>query len=290
MTSGVTTVRLVGATPHTLRDLYQLLLQLSWASLLTLLIAVYVLANCVFAIGFLITSGVANARPGSFADAFFFSVQTLGTIGYGRMEPETAAANLLVLAESVVGVLMTAVFTGLTFARFSRSSGRLVFSSTAVICPMNGIPTLMFRVGNDSSSTVVDAVIRVAVVRTERTLEGTTFYRMTDLRLSRDRSPTLNRSWLVLHPIEPDSPLYGGTPERFAKDEIELVASVIGTDDTSMQQVHGRYTYDGEGVVWGARHLDILSEVAPNTFELDVRKFDAVVPTAPTSDFPYPKG
>jgi inward rectifier potassium channel len=112
---------------------------------------------------------------------------------------------------------------------------------------------------------------------------------MYDLRLTRDRSPAMARSWNVLHPIARDSPLFGATPESAKRDEIELVATLVGVDDTSLQPVHARKRYAESEIVWGARHADVLSEDAQGNLILDIRRFHDVVPTEPIEGFPYPK-
>src|SRR5262249_55149008 len=154
-------------------------------ALLTI-VAVFLLLNAAFAGLYLLTGGLANARPGSFADAFYFSVQTMGTIGYGAMYPVSPAANILMVAEAVIGLLVTAVGPGLVFTKFSQSNARIVFGHHAAIAPMDGVPTLMFRIGNARGNTIVEATIRVVLIRTERTKEGMLFYRMYDLPLSRE--------------------------------------------------------------------------------------------------------
>jgi inward rectifier potassium channel len=115
------------------------------------------------------------------------------------------------------------------------------------------------------------------------------FYRMYDLKLTRDRSPAMARSWTVLHPIVPDSPLYGATPQSMAEQEVEILVSVVGVDDTSLQPVHARKQYQHTDVVWGARHGDIISEDAEGNVILDIRRFHHVVATEPLEGFPYPK-
>jgi inward rectifier potassium channel len=235
------------------------------------------------------TGGIANARATSFWDAFCFSVQTMGTIRYGAMYPNSAAANVVMIAESVASLVVTAVATGLVFTKFSRSSARIAFSRHVVIGPMDGVPTLMIRVGNERGNQILEATVRVAMIRTERLKEGTTFYRMLDLQLSRERSPAMARSWTVLHPITKNSPLYGATPETMVRDEVEIVASVVGIDDTSLQPVHARRRYLDSEVTWGARHADVLSEDGDGNIVLDVRRFHDVEPTEPLEDFPYPR-
>jgi inward rectifier potassium channel len=154
---------------------------------------------------------------------------------------------------------------------------------------MDGVPTLMLRVGNERGNAILEASIRVAMVRTERLKEGTSFYRMIDLALTRDRSPAMARSWTVLHPIVEGSPLYGATPESIARDEVELMVTLVGTDDTSLQQVHARRRYLDSEILWGARHADVLSEDGDGNVILDVRKFHDVEPTKPIDGFPYPQ-
>lgn len=282
-------VTVLGAPRLRLRDFYHLFLRVRWSVAIAAIVASYLGLNAVFAVAYLASGGVANARPGSAFDAFCFSVQTMGTIGYGAMYPTSRVANLIVIVESVTSLIVTAVATGLVFAKFSRSNARIVFSNNAVIGPMDGIPTLMLRVGNERGNQILEATMRVSLVRSEKTREGVTFYRMYDLRLARERSPAMARSWTVLHPIGPDSPLYGATPESLAAQEVELIATVVGVDDTSLQPVHARKQYEDADVLWGARHHDILTEDTEGHIVLDVRRFHDVLPTDPIEGFPYPR-
>jgi inward rectifier potassium channel len=271
-----------------MRDVYHAFLRLPWWAGLASLVGTYLLLNALFAALYVVTGGIANARAGSFVQAFYFSVQTMGTIGYGALYPVSTAANLLVVAESVVGLMVTAVATGLLFAKFSRVAGRLVFTRQVVIAPMDGVPTLMFRVGNERSNQIMEATVSVVLVRTERTREGMVFYRMYDLVLARSRSAALSRSWTVMHPITAASPLYGKTPGALRAEETELIVSLVGVDDTSLSPVHARHTYADSDVIWGARHADVLSEKPDGSMEMDVRRFHELVPTAATEAFPYP--
>jgi inward rectifier potassium channel len=278
----------VGATQATLRDFYHLFLRASWPVALSAIVVSYLALNAIFAAAYLWTGGVANAGVGSFFDAFCFSIQTMGTIGYGAMFPTTGPANVLMIVESVTSLIVTAVATGLVFAKFSRSTARVAFSKTVAVGPMEGVPTLMIRVGNERGNLILEATIRVSLVRTEVTREGVTFYRMHDLNLARERSPAMNRSWTVLHPIVEGSPLLGATPESVARDEVELLVTVVGVDDTSLQPVHARHRYYNQEIVWGARHADILDEQPDGTLIVDMRRFHQVVPTRPIDGFPYP--
>jgi inward rectifier potassium channel len=213
----------------------------------------------------------------------------MGTIGYGAMYPETRAANVLVVGESLVGLLLTALATGLVFAKFSLSRARVEFTRRAVIAPMNGVPTLMFRFGNERGNQIVNAQISVMLMRTEKTAEGNTFYRSYDLKLVRDRALSLSRSWSALHVIDRDSPLYGQTPESIQAQEVEIHIMVLGTDDTTMQSIHASHRYFTPDISWGMRFVDLLSETDDGNMLLDLRGFHEVEPTEPTSDFPYPR-
>ncbi len=280
-------VRVVGGPAAGLRDLYHSLLRISWWGALAVIVGSYLALNALFAVVYLAVGGVANAAPGSFLDLFFFSVQTMGTIGYGAMYPATRLANLVVVAESVTGLVATALATGLVFVRFSQTRARVVFSSRVAIGPMDGVPTLMIRLGNERSGRIVGAAFRLTLVRTTRTTEGVAVYRNEDLPLVRERADALARSWMVLHRIGPGSPLLGDTPETLAACDAELTLSVAGTDETSMQPAHAQHTWVHRSVVWGARLADVVSEIPDGNLLLDLRRFHEVIPTEATAEFPY---
>jgi inward rectifier potassium channel len=281
-------IRIVGDRHTPLRDFYHALLQLPWWATITAISGAFLAANALFALAYLLVGGVEHAAPESFGDAFFFSVQTMGTIGYGAMFPGSTAANVVVVVESIVSLLLTAMSTGLVVAKVSRPTARVVFTRHVVISPFNGVPTLMFRLGNERGNQIVDAKIRVVLVRTERTSEGRTHYRLLDLQLLRAQALSLSRSWNVLHPIDDASPLRGETPASLASNEIELQVMVIGLDDITMQTVHAGHRYFAKDILWGARLADVLSETPDGHLLLDLRRFHDVEPTAPTPDFPYP--
>lgn len=282
-------MRIVGHRATPLRDAYHGLLRMAWHRVVGLLALAYLALNGLFALGYLAVGGIANARPGSFRDAFFFSVDTLGTIGYGAMYPASPAAHALVALESFLGIVLVALVTGLVFAKFSLVRARFEFSRHAVITPFDGRPTLMVRFGNARGNDIIDAQVRVALVRTERTAEGRPFYRTHDLALVRHRMLTLSRSWTALHVLDAASPLHGETPESLVARDTELHVLVVGTDDTTLQGVHAFHRYFPPDILWGARHTDILSEDARGDFVIDIRRFHDTEPSEPTADFPYPR-
>jgi inward rectifier potassium channel len=272
-------VRTIGAPRTPLRDFYHALLKLSWPVTIAFVAGGYFAVNGLFALLYLWLGGVAQARPGSFLDAFFFSVETMGTIGYGSMYPATDAANLVMVLESTASLVLTALATGLVFAKFSRPTASLLFSRQIAIAPMNGVPTLSFRVGNRRGNRIVLATVKVSMVRTELTLEGKTFYRTIDLQLSRESILALTRSWTVLHTIDERSPLAGETAQSLAAKEVEIQVAVVGTDDLWMQTVHGSHRYLDGDIAWGMRHADILHDDG-RTVTLDLRKFHDLDPAS----------
>jgi inward rectifier potassium channel len=273
-------IHILGAPPPGLRDLYHALLRVPWWAAFLIIVVSYLALNFFFALLFVWLGGVANARPGSLADAFFFSVQTMGTIGYGAMSPSSTAANLLVVCESVTGLVLTALITGLVFVRFSQTRGRLIFSARAAIGRIDGVPTLMVRVGNERRGGIVGAEFRLNFARTAQTAEGVTLYRFADLPLVRSRAAVLSRAWSVMHQIVEGSPLYGLDAQKLAAVEGELQLEVVGIDDTSLQPVHSLHTWHAGQVAWGARLADVLSEQPDGDMVLDLRNFHDVVPAA----------
>lgn len=272
-----------------LRDFYFALLRLSWPATLGVIAGGFLLANSLFALGYRLTGGIAHAAPGAFADAFFFSVQTMGTIGYGAMYPESTAANLLVVFEAITSLILTALATGLVFAKFSRPTARVVFSEQVAIGPMNGVPTLALRVGNERGNYIVDARFRAMLSRTEKQSDGSVFYRSIDLALARDNAQAMSRAWNLLHPITESSPFFGQSPESIAAQELELHMMVVGLDDISMQMIHARKTYFARHITWGARPADMITERPDGAIVVDMRRFHELEATVASEAFPYPR-
>jgi inward rectifier potassium channel len=279
----------VGVNDRAWGDPYDLLLRTPWWVGASILVAAFLIVNALFATAYAFIGGIYGARPHSWIDGFFFSVQTLGTLGYGAMYPVTLAAHALVTVEVMLGIFILALATGVIFSKFSSVRARVQFARHGVIAPWNGVPTLMFRLGNERRSRVIDASIRAVLMRTEKTLEGVQFYRMVDLTLERARNPSLSRSWTVMHRITETSPLWNATPESLAQDEAEFLITLTGLDETSAQSLHANGKYDHSQLRWGARHADILTELPGGRLRVDMTRFHEVSPSTPTSDFPYPR-
>lgn len=282
---GPSDVEVLGGHSSVLGDLYHLLLRAPWWADLLAIASVFMSMNLTFGVIYYLCGGIKGAQ--TFGDHFAFSVETTGTIGYGAMYPVSQTAHAVVTIHSLLGVLLVALTTGLLFAKFSVPRARMQFARHAVITMWDGVPSLMFRVGNERASQIIEAVIRVTMVITQHTKEGVMLYRMLDLKLDRERSPALSRSWTVIHRITADSPLYGATPESIEHDEVELWLSITGIDETSAQNLHARFIYEAKQVVWGARHADLLSTRDDGGLTLDIRRFHDLLPTPSTNDFPY---
>jgi len=258
-------------------DFYHQLMTSSWPRLLLEVIAAFIVVNGLFAVGYLIVGGIDHAHPGSFDDAFFFSVQTMATIGYGTMAPASLLANLLTSAEALTGLLALAVVTGLVFSKFSRPTARVRFTRNAVISVRDGVPSLMFRMANVRANEIVDAQVHVVLARQENTLEGEQVRRFYDLDLTRYRNAIFDYTWTAVHPIDLKSPLYGATAESLSAAEGFIVVSLTGIDETFSQTVYARYYYDAEDIIWGSRLADITKRTPEGEVLLDFTRYDEVV-------------
>ncbi len=273
------TFYVIGDERPWLRDAYHSFLKMPWAlSFLTIAIGFFIV-NLGFALVYLYVGGVGGA-DGTFFDALSFSVQTLATIGYGVMHPESHGATTVMIVESMVGIIVTALATGLVFAKFSRPTTRVAFSKYVVITRHEGKRTLIFRVGNRRGNVIVEATLHVVVVVTAVTAEGTTFYRAYDLKLVRDRQVGMTRGWTVMHVIDESSPLFGiDTKEGLAKAELEMYIALTGIDDTTVQQIHTVHYYTDPAHFAIDHHFaDTLIPLDNGEFMVDVSKFDVIVP------------
>ncbi len=261
------------------RDPYHLLLTIPWTGFLLITCVSYIAINLIFALAYWLGGDcIANATPGSFIDLFFFSVQTLASIGYGAMYPKTLYSNIVVTIEAMIGLVGIALMTGLAFARFSRPSARVIFSRVAVIIPYNGVPTLMFRTANQRRNLILEAQMRVYLMRDEITAEGEFIRRFHDLKLLRNQTPSFTLSWLALHPIDESSPLYGMSADSLIQTNTNIVISVSGIDETVAQVVHARHQYTARDILWNNRFVDIFHHTSDGHRYIDYKYFHDVEP------------
>lgn len=272
----------IGAKQRYVDDLYHFMMVASWPRLLLSIGVVYLSINVIFA-GLFIAGGdcVTGARPGSFADAFFFSVQTFSTIGYGVMAPRGAYASVIVTSEAFVGLLTVAMATGLMFSKFSRPTARVLFSNRMVIGKRNGKATLTLRMANERGNDIIEAAFRVTVLKPEISDEGESIRRLHDVRLVRNETPMFSISFQGFHIIDETSPLFGETAESLKAGAMRFIVTVTGLDGTVGQTIHARHIYHADEIAWNGRFVDVLSNTPEGRLQIDYTRFHDIEPIPP---------
>jgi inward rectifier potassium channel len=268
---------ILGAKRGVLRDAYHAFLRVRWSIALVLIALGLVLANLVFAGIYYVIGGV-KSTDATFFEMFSFSVQTMSTIGYGVEYPLSSAATSVMIAEAISGIILTALATGLVFAKFARATGRIAFTKNAVITVHEGKPTLMFRCGNERSNVIVEAQLHVSAALVTMTAEGRPFYKIHDLELVRSRMSGLRRGWTVMHVIDDKSPFYGKTAADLAKAECEIEISLTGLDDVTMSTIHTLHVYSDKAIKFGHRFADTIKPLPNGDLFLDLTQFDVLLP------------
>ncbi len=244
---------------------YHTLLTLSWPRFLLLVVAAYFAANLVFAAAYLLCGPGALMGPmvgeSHLLQAFFFSVETIGTIGYGQIAPASTAANIVMTAESVSGLVGLAIVTGLLFARFSRPVAAVLFSRWALIAPYRGITAFEFRIANRHKNELVELEAKLLYSRT-RERGGRRMREFLELGLERRTVVFFPLTWTVVHPIDETSPLKDVTLAQLEAEDAEFLVLLQGTDETFAQRVHARSSYKPHEIVWQARFTDVFQPPA----------------------------
>jgi inward rectifier potassium channel len=263
---------------------YRRLLSAPLAVVLAVIAGLFLAVNLVFAVVYLTVGGIAHARPGSFADAFFFSVQTLATLGYGGMQPVSLLANLIVTLEAALAPILTVMGTGLVFARASAVHPHVAFARVAVVIPLEGVPTLMVRVRSEQWSSIAGALVRLTLIRTEGDSDGQTLHRMRDLAVTRELSPLSAGELTMTHSMNASSPLHGATPASLRASGAELFATVVGIDGPSGQLVQAGHRYTTQDILFGRRFVNRVTEMPGPKMRLDLQNFDEVGPDLGTAE------
>jgi inward rectifier potassium channel len=262
---------------------YLYLINMSWAGYLTVVFFAYLVANTIFALAYFTIPGVelkgadATTDMGRFLETFFFSAQTLTTVGYGGISPHGVPANVLSSLESMVGVLGFALATGLLFGRVSKPSARIGFSEKMALAPYRGGYSLQFRIVNKRLNSLMDLDAKMMLM----TVDGATgrerkrTYQM--LKLERHSVYFFPLTWTVVHPITEDSPLHGKTFEDLEKLQAEVLILVKGYDDTFSQTVHARYSYRYDEIEWRARFAPAFYVDEAGDLVLEVNRVGALV-------------
>jgi inward rectifier potassium channel len=255
------------------RDTYHLILNLSWPGFAAFVFGIYLLINLGFA-GLFILDPHSIAEMSSFFDAFFFSVETLATVGYGHMYPESLYGHQITMFEIMVGLFGLAVITGLIFVRFSRPTARMHFSKVAVIAPFDGVPTLMIRVANLRHQAMVEPEFRMILMRDSITAEGEEVRRFRSLKLEFDHLIAFPAVLTVRHRIDEESPLFGMTPEDFQQQDVRILASIVGVDTVIVAPVQSLRDYNYDQFEWNRRFVEIYSENEEGDWTVDYGRID----------------
>jgi inward rectifier potassium channel len=272
-------IRGMGRWYHHWRDPYHLLLTIPWVGFVAIVSIAYLLLNAIFALAYLAGGDcLEGARAGSFSDAFFFSVQTLASIGYGAIHPRTFYANSIVTIESIASLLLIAVLTGLAFARFSRPIAKVLFSKFIITTTHNSQPALMFRVANERHNFILEAHAQIYLIIDEVTDEGEFMRRIHELKLLRQRTPSLVLTWTIMHPIDPDSPLYGLSAEDLKRLDANISVLISGVDETVAYTITARHVYATKEILFDRTFENIINKSANGDRYFDYSLFHQVRP------------
>ena len=280
---GETSALKVGLSRYNWRDPYYAVLTFSWPAFFGGIFGFYGLANLIFGVLYwLDPASVVGAQPhGRFLGDFFFSVETLATVGYGALIPGDLYGHALSSLEIVFGLILAAIITGLVFARFSRPKARLMFSDVAVIAPYEGKTALMTRLVSERNQAIADATARMMILRETRTPEGHVMRRFTDLNLVRAFSPIVALSWTLIHLIDETSPLWGKSIEDLAAADVRIFVSIGGYDEGISARIVDRKTYAAERIRYGHAFEDIMTDAPDGTIILDLTRFHSTREMAP---------
>jgi inward rectifier potassium channel len=262
-----------------LRDVnfYLKLIDTTWPRFLLIILAVFLTINMMFA-GLYLALGIehlqgAEPEMSAFVNAFFFSIHTLTTVGYGNIFPRGTWANLVAAVEATTGLMVFAIATGLLYGRFSRPSARILFSGHALIAPYQEGTSLQFRVTNARSNVLMDLEARVLLMTVDN-VNGQLKRDYFDLALERRKIYFFPLTWTVVHPIDSASPLYGKTPEDLARTAAEVLILIQGFDDTFSQLVLARYSYRHDEIAWGAKFLPAFHVDPEGDLVVDLNRID----------------
>ena len=276
---GVLEIEMKGVSRFDFRDPYHLAIALSWPQFLVAMLALYLLANTAFATLFWMAPGsVANVGPGNPFDNFFFSVETLSTVGYGHMYPATLYGHVIASVEIACGLAFTAILTGLTFVRFSRPRAKMLFAANPVVAVHNGQPTLMIRVGNGRPDPLMDARAQLSILLSERTAEGHLFRRAQELRLQRAHLPVFPLTWTLMHVLSERSPLFGYNESRMVEADARMFLTLAARDPTLATTVHDVRTYGPTDIRFGMRYSDAITITEDSGLVADLTKINALEP------------
>jgi inward rectifier potassium channel len=279
----------IGARRYDFSDPYHLALTVRTPTFVLGVLAFYGLITSFFAVLYVAQPGcVANARAGSLSDAFFFSVETLATVGYGVMSPATLYGHMVSSIEIVTGMAFTAIMTGLVFVRFSKPRAKIAFADVAVITRHNGKPTLMVRIGNGRATLLTQTTVQVNALMSEVTAEGGQYRRVSDLRLNRARVPIFPLITTFMHTIDDHSPLHGLDAAMVERTDLRLIVSVEARDPELGAMVYDLKSYLASDIRTGFHFVDAVSVHDDGLIVADLTRISEIAPDlgAPGEDAP----
>lgn len=262
-------------------NIYNRLITMRWRYFFFWLLGAYVLTNTLFA-GIYMLAGAENlagiddeALHGPFWKCFFFSAQTLTTVGYGHISPNSFLTSSIASFESMIGLLAFALATGLLYGRFSRPVAHIRFSKHAVFAPYLDVNAWMFRIINTRANQLINIEVTVSLSRLEKKPDGTLSRKYYSLNLERNKVAFFPANWTLVHPITESSPFYGATPDELEQSDTEILISLQALDDTFVQMVHTRFSYRFNEIKWGHKFSPIFDEEQKAQGKLDLNKLDA---------------
>jgi inward rectifier potassium channel len=249
-----------GAVRYDFSDPYHIAIEMSWNEFVLAFAGLELGINIAFALLYLASPGcIANVRPGSFSDAFFFSIETLATVGYGTMVPATLYGHTVSAIEIVCGMVFTAIMTGLLFVRFSKPRPKILFADQAVVTSHNCSPTLMVRIANGRMTLLTNAMVRLGVVLLEESPEGHLLRRLHDLALSNASLSLFPLTWTVMHEIDENSPLADYDAERFKGRDARLFLTIEARDHALGAAIHDMHVYTAGEVLYGMHYAEAVT-------------------------------
>ncbi|WP_266183320.1 ion channel [Dyella humicola] len=274
-----------GLTRRFWDDIYHFALTIRWPVFFGLAATVFVLLNVVFGLFYQLgDDAIANQYPRNFGGAFFFSVETLATVGYGDMHPQTVYGHLVATVEIFTGMLSIALVTGMVFARFSRPRAKMIFADHPIVRRIHGQRTLMIRAANARQNVIAEASAKLHLLLRETSPEGFRLLRIHDLRLVRDSHPVFSLSWSLMHVIDDSSLLHDMSPEALAEREATLILTIEGIDETTSQPMLARRQWNHRDWRWNHRYVDLVHDDELGVSHIDYGVFHHVLPVGEDED------
>ncbi len=262
-------------------DAYYNAMTIGWVSFVAASAVFFCITNAIFAVLYMLgDQPISNVKPGDFLQYFFFSVETLATVGYGDLHPQSTFGHTVASVEMFVGLFLTALLTGLIFARFARPRARFIFAKLVTVSFHDGKPTLIVRVANARQNMISDATAKLWLVRTRANQEGIVYRAFEELALQRSENPVFVLSWSLFHVIDETSPLAGVSSDQLAIEDASLLLALTGHDESAAQQVYGRQTYPVDQLRWNHRYVDIIDTAPDGRTLIDYSRFHDVVEVA----------